>query len=461
MNPKPQTSINRREFLGTSAAAVVAASDSAAAASPLERAAKFRLRPKIVQRIEAGQRAILDELKPTRQQIEHGLELHYNSFVADVQGNVPVVTAAGISGDRMQAELVRIRQQLQAQKLEPKELNRRLSDEHRRRRVFETAFDPQWIEESRALYAITGVQLGLEDMAHPGENTFEAALDHIVRANFVYEQRGDLIRVSNAQDIARGRREGKTCTVLPLAGDGGFAEADEPLRNLDWFYALGIRMSQFTYIQKNKLCCSWLQGDDTGLTAMGKQVVRRMNDLGIMADIAHCGLRSSLDIVAASAEPVLVSHTGCKAVYDDATNPEYLKAVFAQAYAQGIEPPKKTGSRNADDEILRAVAKRDGLVAIYTLHYVLGTGPESFSTWFRHLEHAIKVAGMDHVGIGTDRTFFPSWKPGPLDWINWPYLTVGLVCRGFTDADIRKIIGGNYLRFTERVLSKQPWGPLM
>jgi len=461
MNPESRTTISRRDFLITSTAAVVAATGGAAVASPLQRAAKFRLRPKMVQRIEASHRAILDELKPTRQQIEHGLELHYNSFVADVQGNVPVVTAGGISSDRMQAELVKVREQLQAQKLEPKELNRRLSDEHRRRRVFETAFDPQWIEESRALYAITGVQLGLEDMAHPGENTFEAALDHIIRANFVYEHRHDLIRVSNAQDIARGRREGKPCTVFHLAGVGGFAEAADPLRNLDFFYALGIRMCQFTYIQKNKLCCSWMQGDDTGLTALGRQVVRRMNELGIMADIAHCGLRSSLDIVAASAEPVLVSHTGCKSVYDDASNPEYLKQVFAQAYAQGIEPPKKTGSRNADDEILCAVAKRDGLVAIYTIPYVLGAGAESFGTWFRHLEHAIKVAGMDHVGIGTDRTFFPSWKPGPLDWINWPYVTVGLVCRGLSDADIRKIIGGNYLRFTERVLSKQPWGPLM
>lgn len=107
------------------------------------------------------------------------------------------------------------------------------------------------------------------------------------------------------------------------------------------------------------------------------------------------------------------------------------------------------------------MAKRDGLVAPYTIPYVLGTGAESFSTWFCHLEHAIKVDGVDHVGIVTDRTFFPSWKPGPLDWINWPHLTVGLVCRGFPDADIRKIIGGNYLRFIERVLNKQACGAMM
>lgn len=453
--------ISRRKLLTASTLAAAAFAARPASALPLEKAGEFRLRPKIKERIEAGHRVILDEIKPTRQQIEHGLELHYSSFVADVQGSVPVVTNAGFSSDRMDSEMAKVRGLLKSENLDPVELGKRATDEQRRRRVFETAFDPQWIEESRALYAITGVQLGVEDMAHPNENTFAAALDHIVRANFVYEQRRDLIRVSNVQDIARGRSEGRPCILFHLAGVGCFAEVEDPLRKLDMFYALGVRMSQLTYIQKNALCCSWLQGDDTGLTELGRQAVRRMNELGIMVDLAHCGLRSSLEIVEASAEPVLVSHTACKSVYDDASDPKYLRQVFAQAYAQGIQPPARTGSRNADDELLRAVAKRDGLAAIYTIAYVLGLGEESFATWFRHLEHAINVVGVDHVAIGCDRTFFPTWKPGPLDWTNWPYLTVGLVCRGFSDGDIRKIIGGNYLRFAERVLNKTPWGPLL
>jgi len=249
--------------------------------------------------------------------------------------------------------------------------------------------------------------------------------------------------------------------VFHLAGVGCFAETDDPLTNLDLFYALGVRMSQLTYIQQNALCCSWLQEHDTGLTPMGKKVVRRMNGLGIMVDVAHCGHQSSLDAIEASEEPAMISHTACKGVYDDATNTAYIEAVLRQPYARGVTRPDRTGSRNASDEILRAVAGKGGIIAFYTIDYMLGTGPESFNTWFRHLEHAIEIAGIDHVAIGSDRTFFPGWQPGPMDWTNWPYWTVGLVCKGLADGDIRKIIGGNYLRYMEQVLDKRPWGELM
>jgi len=71
------------------------------------------------------------------------------------------------------------------------------------------------------------------------------------------------------------------------------------------------------------------------------------------------------------------------------------------------------------------------------------------------------VAGIDHVAVGADRTYIPSWRPRPLDWTNWPYWTVGLVCKGHSDDEIRKIIGANYRRFAQRVLDKQPWGSFM
>jgi membrane dipeptidase len=330
-----------------------------------------------------------------------------------------------------------------------------------RARPFESAHDPQWIAESSALYQLTGVQLGLEDVAHPDDNTFEKALELLARSSYVYQRRHDLIHVAGFDDILRARESGRPCTIQHLAAVGCFADADDPIRNLDLFFALGVRMSQLTYFQQNRLCCSWCQQEDTGLTELGKQVVHRMNELGVMVDVAHCGHSSAMETVEASSEPVLISHTGCKAVYDDATNEQYLNAVFAQPYARGVPRPEKTGSRNAEDELLRAVAAKGGVAAFYTIGYVLGTGPELFDLWYRHLNHAIGVAGIDHVAIGTDRTFLPGWKPSPLVWTNWPYLTVGLVCRGHSDEEIRKILGANYLRYAERVLSKKPWGELM
>jgi len=427
---------------------------------PIERADQYRLREATIDRIRAGHQAFFDEVKPSREQIAHGLELHYSSFVADVQGSIPSSYIGGLKGDRLASDLDRVREGFE-EGLSQEEVTRRLSDGHLKRKTFESAFDPQWIEESRALYEIAGVHLATEDMSGPHENTFEAALEHIVRGNFVYERRDDLIRLANVEDIARARREGKPCILYHMAGVGCFAEADDPLAKLDLFYALGLRMAQLTYIQDNKFCCSWLQEDDTGLKPMGRDAVRRMNELGIMVDVAHCSPRSTLEIIGASEEPAMLSHTACRAIYDDAEDTTYLDAVFRQPYAQGAIRPSKPWNRNADDETMRAIAQKGGIIAFYTIDFVLGTGPESFHTWFRHLEHAIGVAGIDHVAVGADRTFFPGWPPGPMDWTNWPYWTVGLVCKGLSDEEIQKVIGGNYLRYAERVLSKKPWGEFM
>ena len=436
-------------------------SQQPAGLDPLARAHDIQMRQATLERIRAGHQVILAELKPTRAQIARGLDLHFSSFVADVQGSVQLSSTHGLVGNRLRQDLEPMRRRLSGQDLDPVELQRRLHASHFKQKTFESAFDEQWTAESQALYRIAGVDLGVCDVAGPEENTFETALDRIARINFAHDQRDDIIRVAKLADIDRGICNGTPAEMFHLAGVGGFAETSDPLRYLDLFYALGVRMSQMTYIQANGLCSSYLQERDTGLTPLGTQVVRRMNELGIMVDLAHSGERSSYDMIEASTEPVLLSHTGCRAVYDDSTNRGYLEKVFQQPYARGATMPTRPVSRNADDAMLKAVAAKGGLVAIYSIDYVLGTGPESFHTWYRHLEHAISVAGIDHVAIGTDRTFFPTWQPGALDWTNWPYWTVGLVCMGHTDNEIQKIIGANFLRYASRVLDKRPWGAFM
>ncbi|HUT95089.1 MAG TPA: membrane dipeptidase [Thermoguttaceae bacterium] len=438
---------SRRDFLCASlvgvgaGAAAVAGTAQPPIVDPAERVSKCRLRPAVRDRILAGHRAILDELKPTKAQLDRGLQLHYTSCAADAQGGISLTYPGGLIGDRLAAD---------------KGLDRQKA------MTFQAAYDPQWIEESRALYEIAGVQLGLEDVAHPDDNTFDKALHLLARSTLAYDQRQDLDRVVSWETIESGRREGRPCIVQHLAATGCFADAEDPIYQLDLFFAFGVRMSQLTYIQKNPLCCSWLQRDDAGLTDLGKRVVRRMNELGILVDLAHCGHRTSHDVIEASLEPPLISHTACKAIYDDATNENYLDAVFAQPYARGVPRPDKTGSRHAADDTLRALAAKGGLAAFYFIHYMLDAeGSRSFSAWYRHLEHAIEVAGIDHVGIGTDLGFFPGWQASPLDWTNWPYWTVGLVCKGLSDEEIRNVIGGNYLDHVRRVLNKRPWGEFL
>ena len=157
---------------------------------PLERARGVRVRRETLDRIRAGHQAILDELKPTKAQVDRGLELHYSSFVADVQGSVQMSSTHGIVGDRLRQDLEPHRAELAKQNLAPAERQRRLDAIHFRRKTFESAFDERWIEESRALYHITGVRLGVSDVAGPEQNTFATALDRLSRINFVYDRRG-------------------------------------------------------------------------------------------------------------------------------------------------------------------------------------------------------------------------------------------------------------------------------
>jgi membrane dipeptidase len=428
---------------------------------PVDRIEGFNVRHRVLERIRKGHQAFLDEVRPSRQQLEHGLELHYDSFVGDVQGTLSTTYIAGLIGDRLEKDIGTIQKKFAELEEESIEARRKSNEEIYRWKIFESASDPQWIEESRALLQLAGVQLGTIDVAGPEENSFDKALHRLARNSFVHEHRDDLIRVTKAADIERGQREGQHCVIFHLAGVGCFAEAEDPLRNLDLFHALGVRMSQLTYIQKNALCCSWFQDQDSGLTPLGKQAVQRMNELGMMVDLAHTGDQSSADIIAASDEPVMFSHTGCRAIYDDSGDTGYIDAVMRQPYSRGTQRPAKLNPRNASDEQITAVGRQGGLVAFYTIAYMLGTGPESFDVWYRHLEHAIELAGIDHVAIGQDRTYIPSWEPGPLDWTNWPLVTVGLVCKGLSDEEIRKVIGANYKRHAMTILDKQPWGPFV
>jgi membrane dipeptidase len=417
---------------------------------PDDIARQFTLRPSTWERIRAGHELLLQELRPTRAQLHHGLELHYNSFVADAQGSVSTTHPGTLGGDRLAAEAAALEDEQERQ------------DYARRSRTFETAFDPQWLEESRALYAITGVRLGLEDVAHPNENTFRAALEHVTRANFAVQCRDDLRQVGRQADLQAVRGGSQTGLLWHLAGAGCYAEAANPLYNLDLFYALGVRLFQLTYIQDNALCCSWFQERDTGLTDLGRQAVRRLNELGAMVDVAHCGSRSALEIVAASSQPVTFSHCSCRSVYDPGSNDDYLNRVMAQDYAQGIPPPHGHVSVSPSDEVLSAIEAKGGFIGLLTIGYVLARdGQETFANWFAHVEHLLELVGSEHFGVGTDRTYFPAGAPSALDWQNWPYLTVGLVCRGVSDDDIRKIIGGNWVRFVSGALDRQPWGPLL
>jgi len=213
----------------------------------------------------------------------------------------------------------------------------------------------------------------------PGSD-FEKAVRAVAFVSAAAERHGDRLLVARSlPDLERAKREGKLALIL------GFQTTDmlgADLSRIDVFRRLGVRVMQMTYNDRNLFGDGCLEPGDAGLSRLGRQAVERMNASGVTIDVSHCGNRTTRETIASSARPILASHAGCRAVFDH--------------------------PRNKDDAALRALADRGGVVGIYLMPFLsAGPGPIAPEDLFRHVEHAWKVAGEDHVGIGTDQGLRP------------------------------------------------------
>ena len=184
-----------------------------------------------------------------------------------------------------------------------------------------------------------------------------------------------LVRVRTAADIRAAKAAGRTGLVYGFQ-DGVCFETD--LDRLARFHRLGIRVIQPTYNRRNQLGDGCMEPVDGGLSRRGHEAIERMNALGILVDLSHCGRVTAADALRASKHPVAFTHTGCAALADH--------------------------PRNRTDAELRAVAATGGVAGIYVMPYLAGGHQPRAEDVIRHLEHALDVAGEDHVSIGTDGT---------------------------------------------------------
>ena len=181
------------------------------------------------------------------------------------------------------------------------------------------------------------------------------------------------LAIRGAGDLETARSSGRLGVVYGL--QDGVAFHDD-LSRLAVLHRFGVRIVQPTYNLRNLLGDGCLEPDGAGLSRAGQESIRRMNALGILVDLSHCGRRTTRDALAASAVPVAFTHTGCAAV---------------------AEHP-----RNKTDDELRALAARGGVAGIYFMPYLRPGAQPTAEDVVRHVEHAVKVAGEDHVGVGTD-----------------------------------------------------------
>jgi membrane dipeptidase len=184
-----------------------------------------------------------------------------------------------------------------------------------------------------------------------------------------------LMKLNDARDFAVAKRSGKLAIIY------GFQDATpfgEDLDRLDTFRGLGVRIVQLTYNRRNLVGDGCLEPGNAGLSQFGHSLVERMNAGNVLVDLSHCGTRTTDEAIAFSRKPVAITHAGCAAV---ANLP-----------------------RNKNDATLRALADRGGVVGIYFMPYLRISGQPMAEDVIAHIEHALDVAGEDHVGIGTDGT---------------------------------------------------------
>jgi membrane dipeptidase len=257
-----------------------------------------------------------------------------------------------------------------------------------------------------------------------------------VRHDIVERYPNDFAIALTADDIVAARKKGKIAALIGL--EGGHAIEDSP-RLLRDFYALGVRYMTLTHTNTNGWADS--SGDlrdktvhrHDGLNELGRQVIQEMNRLGMIVDISHVADKTFWDALEVSKAPVFASHSSCRALCDV--------------------------PRNMTDEMIAALAKKGGVIQINFNCGFLTKRAANEKSGIRatlaeavaHIDHAVKIGGIDAVGIGSDFDGVTCTPEGLDDVSKFPNLTRALLEKGYSAADIRKIYGGNTLRLIRAV----------
>lgn len=266
----------------------------------------------------------------------------------------------------------------------------------------------------------------------------QQAIDMIEALLVQVRRHPDAIELAyTAADVERIVSQGRLAALMGL--EGGHA-IEEDLENLRRYYAQGVRYMTLTHNCSHGWAGSSSDTRGPGLSTFGGEVVRAMNRLGMIIDVSHVSDSTFWDVMEVTRAPIIASHSSARALADH--------------------------PRNLTDEMLRAVAADGGVVMINfsTLYidaekvsawkvfsgwhwFTHPRGPETpLSMLIDHIDHVAHVAGIDHVGLGSDFDGVPTLPEGLKDVGDFPNITVELVRRGYSEEDIRKILGDNVLR---------------
>ena len=257
------------------------------------------------------------------------------------------------------------------------------------------------------------------------------------------------LKATSVDEIQTARDQGKIALFYLFQNSTQFGKN---LDNVDVFYGLGVRSSQITYNYQNWAGAGCNELNGSGLTVYGHQVVEKMNDVGMLIDLSHASMQTMADTIEASAAPVIVSHSCCKALFEH--------------------------NRNTTDENLKALANKGGMFGVTQMRtFMTRQIDDAVHYYYQHIEHALNVAGSDSVCIGSDRdhrrlvmteeyiaelmreegeNFDRSHWPLYFEELNGPRrmetIWDGLAKRGMSQRQLEKLFGLNIHRLYSEVI---------
>jgi membrane dipeptidase len=275
----------------------------------------------------------------------------------------------------------------------------------------------------------SGIRVFHPAVAFESDRSPEITRDWFTKWNRLIAAHPDyFVRVDSPADLTRAKQEEKVGIILGMQDANHLRSLDD----LDLFHQMGQRLTQLTYNSRNNLGSGCYAANDRGLSQFGQQVVARMNQIGMAIDVSHCGPATTLDAIAASAKPILITHSNCRAL------------------ARGV-------ARCKTDEAIRAAARKGGVIGLTSVRqFVRATNPVTIEDVLDHFDYAMKLVGVEHIGIGSDFDLdaHPTYDVPGLNRVSRIYaLTEGLIRRGYTDRQIELILGANFQRALEDIWS--------
>ena len=306
--------------------------------------------------------------------------------------------------------------------------------------------------------------------ATPGAS-FDRAMRHVATIRSFVDRHPDrLLFATTAADVRRAKQEGKVAILIGVEGGHAIESSLDRLREL---HARGVRYMTLTWNNGLPWAGSAFGEGGTrtgGLTDFGRQVVREMNRLGMLVDVSHVSDSAFFDAIAASSVPVIASHSSARALSNSPRNltDEQLRAIARNGgvvnvnfYSRFIDTRYRERAEAAEAQVAaarrglrpgsdsaaaaaRISALRDSLFAAIP--------PTPFGVLIDHIDHIARVAGVDHVGLGSDFDGVSALPLGMEDITRLPRIAQALLDRGYSETDVKKMLGGNMMRVMARVL---------